>query len=130
MARIAPPGFENLPARLTVVGRIATVLFAMLWTSQRKSPRFHIAVSVTICGEDRAGTSFEFEAWTHDVSAEGACVHVPPQLWLPRRLHIVADDYQFQADADVDVIWERTEPQRAIGVQVVPGSVSPVWQAR
>jgi len=102
----------------------------MLWTSQRKSQRFHISVPVRISGEDRSGNRFEVEAWTVDVGSDGACIHVPEHLFLPRRLHIVATDYQFHADADVDVIWERTEPHRRIGVLVRTGTPATAWQAR
>ena len=102
----------------------------MLWTSQRKSQRFHISVPVRISGEDRTGTSFELEAWTVDVSADGACIHVPERLFLPRSLRVMSTDYQFHADADVDVIWERTEPHRTIGVQVRAGTPAKAWQAR
>jgi hypothetical protein len=115
---------------LTEETALATVALAMIWTSQRKSQRFHIAVPVRVSGEDRSGGRFEVEAWTVDVSAEGACIHLPENVWLPRRLRITATDYQVQADANVDVVWERTDPQRAIGVCVLPGTRASAWQAR
>jgi hypothetical protein len=102
----------------------------MIWASQRKSHRFHIAVPVRIQGQDSGGAAFDCEAWTLDVSAEGACINVPESLQLPRRIHVVADDYQFRADADVDVVWERAVPQRAIGVRVAPTTRRRIWQAR
>jgi hypothetical protein len=102
----------------------------MLWTPQRKSQRFHISVAVRISGEDRMGSRFDVEAWTVDVGSDGACIHVPVQLWIPRRLHVVCDDYQFHANADVDVVWERTEPHRTIGVRIVEGTPASAWQAR
>jgi hypothetical protein len=102
----------------------------MTWNSHRKHERIHIAVPVRISGTDRKGASFDLEAWTLDVSATGACIHVPPTVDLPRWIHVVADDYQFQADADVEVLWERTFPQRAIGVRVVSGAKAATWQAR
>ncbi len=101
----------------------------MLWTTQRKAHRFHIAVPVRIQGTV-SGDRFECEAWTLDVSEGGACINVPEGLVLPRRLHVVADDYQFHADADVDVIWERSFPQRAVGVRLAPRSRKQVWDAR
>ena len=51
-------------------------------------------------------------------------------LALPHRLHIVSNDYQFHADAEVVVIWERLLPQRAIGVRVMPDTPSTAWQVR
>jgi hypothetical protein len=102
----------------------------MLWATHRKSHRFHIAVPVRIQGVDRGGATFDREAWTLDVSCDGACINVPEELALPRRIHVVADDYQFHADAEVDIVWERDTPQRAIGVRVAPGTPPGAWQAR
>jgi PilZ domain-containing protein len=102
----------------------------MLWTTQRKSHRFHIAVSIRIQGVDLGGCAFDCEAWTLDVSGDGACINIPERLLLPRRIHVVADDYQFQANADVDIVWERTYPQRAIGVRLAPGTPAEAWNAR
>jgi hypothetical protein len=103
----------------------------MLWTTQRKSHRFHIAVPIRLQGRDGSGGAFDFEAWTLDISAEGACINnIPERLELPRQLHVVADDYQFHADADVEIVWERELPQRAIGVRVEPGGRQRIWDAR
>jgi hypothetical protein len=102
----------------------------MLWTTQRKSHRFHIAVPVRIQGSAAGGEAVDCEAWTLDVSSDGACINIPENVAIPRRIHVVADDYQFHADADVDVIWERTYPQRAIGVRLAPGTPNRAWQAR
>jgi hypothetical protein len=102
----------------------------MIWTSQRKSPRYHIAVPVRIQGQDSGGGAIDCEAWTLDVSAEGACITVPEKLEVPQRIRIVAEDYQFRADAEVDVVWERAFPQRAIGVRLVATTRRNVWQAR
>jgi hypothetical protein len=101
----------------------------MLWTTQRKSHRIHIAVPIRIQGKGPGGGAFDCEAWTLDVSAEGACINVPEDVKLPGRIHVVANDYQFRADADVDVVWERAVPQRAIGVRLAPGHRR-VWDAR
>ncbi len=102
----------------------------MLWTTQRKSHRYHIAVAVRIRGHDLGGSVIDCEAWTLDVSNDGACINIPDGLTLPRRIHVIADDYQFHADADVDIVWERTYPQRAIGVHIRPGTPHWAWQAR
>ena len=115
---------------MTAGSTLVTVALAMLWTPQRKSQRFHISVPVRLSGEDRTGSRFDVEAWTVDVGTEGACLHVPVHLWIPRRLHIVATDYQFHADADVDVVWERTEPHRTIGVRIAAGTPPSSWNAR
>ena len=117
-------------ALLTPAGALATVAAVMIWTSQRQTQRFHISVPVRVSGEDRSGQCFAIEAWTVDVSSEGARIHIPSNVWIPRRLRIVATDYQFKADATVDVVWERSEPQRAIGVRVIPGTRPTAWQAR
>ena len=89
-----------------------------------------MAVPVRISGTDRHGLTFEQEAWTLDVSPDGACLHVPSTTELPRTMHLVADDYQFQADSDVEVLWERTFPQRAIGVRVIHSHRTKCWEAR
>jgi hypothetical protein len=102
----------------------------MLWTTQRKSHRFHIAVPIRIRGEDRDGGIFDCEAWTLDVSAGGACINVPDRLSIPRYIHVMADDYQFHADADVEVVWERAYPQRAIGVRLADDGDAYIWEAR
>jgi len=102
----------------------------MLWTTHRKSHRFHIAVPIRIVGIDLGGAPFDCEAWTLDVCSDGACINIPEELALPRRIRIRADDYQFHADAEVDIVWERLLPQRAIGVRVVPGTPPAAWQAR
>ena len=102
----------------------------MNWASHRKHERIHIAVPVRISGTDRNGSVFDQEAWTLDVSENGACIHVPPTVNLPRWIHVVADDYQFQADADVEILWERTFPQRAIGVRLLQGGGPSTWLAR
>jgi c-di-GMP-binding flagellar brake protein YcgR len=102
----------------------------MLWTTQRKTQRIHIAVRVTVRFEDPEGDALECEAWTLDVSKGGACLNLPDGITLPRRLRVVADDYQFRADADVEVVWERAMPQRAIGVRLAPYGRKTVWDAR
>ena len=102
----------------------------MIWQSQRKDRRFHIAVPVRIRGVDRRGNAFDREAWTLDVSAGGACIHVPEDLDLPRVVHITSEDYQFRADADVTVLWERTEPQRRVGVTLRPDAGPGAWEVR
>jgi hypothetical protein len=102
----------------------------MLWTSQRKSHRFHIAVPIRIRTLDLGGEALDCEAWTLDISAEGACISVPEGLAFPRRIRVVADDYQFQADAEVDVVWERAVPQRAIGVRLADEAHPGLWRAR
>ena len=102
----------------------------MQWSPERNSSRIHIAVPVRIRGHDVNGDSFDREAWTLNVSRQGACLHIPEDLALPHRLRIVSNDYQFHADAEVVVIWERQLPQRAIGVRVMPDTPSTAWQAR
>src|SRR4051794_11300902 len=102
----------------------------MLWTTQRKSHRFHIAVPVRLRIAESGGESFECDAWTLDVSSGGACINIPEGLVVPRRLQLVAEDYQFRASADVEVVWERSFPQRAIGVRLSPRGRNQVWEAR
>jgi hypothetical protein len=102
----------------------------MLWNTQRREHRYHIAVPVRLQGVDRDERAFDVEAWTLDVSANGACIHVPIDLDLPRRMRVVSENYQFLANATVDVIWERSEPVRRIGVTVVSTSPPPVWHVR
>ncbi|MBK6316361.1 MAG: PilZ domain-containing protein [Blastocatellia bacterium] len=102
----------------------------MNWQSHRKSERIHIAVSVRISGLDLLGHPFDREAWTLDVSGAGASLHIPDDLHITRRLHVTSRDYQFVADADVDVVWERRSPQRAVGVRVLPGTPATRWEAR
>ena len=85
---------------------------------------------VRLQGSDRSEKAFDVEAWTLDVSDGGACIHVPEDIELPRRLRVVSENYQFLANAAVDVIWERSEPVRRIGVVLAPDSPSPVWQVR
>ncbi|MCC6742656.1 MAG: PilZ domain-containing protein [Acidobacteria bacterium] len=102
----------------------------MNWQSHRQSERIHIAVSVRISGQDLLGRAYDREAWTLDVSGEGASLHIPEDLHISRRMHVTSLDYQFRADADVDVVWERRSPQRAVGVRVKPGTPSDSWQSR
>ena len=102
----------------------------MLWPTQRKDRRYHIAVPVRIRGVDRDGNAFDREAWTLDVSAMGACIHVPEDLDLPRVVRITSDDYQFRADADVTILWERREPQRRVGVTLRAEAPCEAWQGR
>lgn len=102
----------------------------MQWTSQRKNSRIHIAVPVRISGVDVNGHNFERDAWTLNVSPEGACLHVPKDLPVAERVHVTSEDYQFHADADVLVVWQRAFPQHAIGVRVKPGTPHTRWQAR
>jgi hypothetical protein len=102
----------------------------MQFLAQRKGPRIHISVPVRLQGRANGGAPFDVKAWTLNISHSGACIHVPENVEVPPRLHIKSDDYQFLADADVDVVWERTVPQRAIGVKVRPGSRATVWNVR
>ena len=103
----------------------------MLWKVERKERRFHIAAPVRIRGVDRNGERFELDAWTLNVSGSGACIHIAQDaLDLPRRFHIVAEDYQFLADSDVVLVWEWREPARHVGV-IVSREAAPVrWQVR
>lgn len=103
----------------------------MTWTTNRTDERrLHIAVPVRLRGVDAAGATFDCEAWTLNVSATGASIQIPDSLALPATLRVTADDYQFHADADVKVIWERSAPQRAIGVRVLDDTPPAAWQAR
>jgi len=102
----------------------------MQFLSQRKGQRIHISVPVRLQGRADGGAPFEVEAWTLNISHSGACIHVPEHIEVPPRLHIKSDDYQFLADADVDVIWERKLPQRSIGVKVRPGTRASAWNVR
>lgn len=102
----------------------------MTWESHRRNDRIHIAVAVRITGIDPLGQTYDREAWTLDVSGSGACIHIPDDLAITRRIHVRSEDYQFHADADVDVVWERSFPQRAIGVRVLPGTPPTAWEAR
>lgn len=102
----------------------------MLWQTQRKDRRFHIAAPVCLRGIDRDGNRFDIDAWTLDVSAGGACIQVPPDVELPRRMQVVSQDYQFNADAEVFVVWEQAQPIRRIGVYVMPSSRPPIWEVR
>ena len=100
------------------------------WSVQRSNLRLHIAVPVRLEGHCDDGTSFECEAWTLNVSAAGAAFQIPDGVALPGRIHVRSDDYQFIADAEVTVVWERTRPQRSIGVRVAPDTPQRAWQAR
>ena len=102
----------------------------MNWQSQRQSERIHIAVSVRISGLDLLGQVYDREAWTLDVSEAGASLHIPEDLHITRNMHVTSSDYQFHADADVDVVWERLSPQRAVGVRIKSGTPSARWEAR
>ncbi len=102
----------------------------MNWQSHRQSERIHIAVSVRISGRDLLGHVYDREAWTLDVSGSGASLHIPDDLHITRHMHVTSSDYQFHADADVDVVWERRTPQRAVGVRVRPGTPPDSWEAR
>jgi hypothetical protein len=102
-----------------------------MFQSQRKDAhRLHIAVPVRIAGEKRDGTPFECEAWTLNVSPSGAALQIPVDLDVPERIRVRSDDYQFRADADVLVVWERSRPQRAIGVRLDTKAGRTVWEAR
>lgn len=102
----------------------------MNWQSTRQSERIHIAVSVRISGLDLLGQSYEREAWTLNISGAGASLHIPDDLHITRKMHVTSHDYQFVADADVEVVWERRTPQRAIGVRIKPGTLPQSWEAR
>ena len=102
----------------------------MNWQSNRQSERIHIAVPVRISGLDLLGQIYDREAWTLDVSRAGASLHIPDDLHITRKMHVTSSDYQFQADADVEVVWERHSPQRAVGVRIQPGTSPASWEAR
>ena len=92
--------------------------------------RLHIAVPVQLRGVDTGGKPFECEAWTLNVSSGGAALHVPSHIAIPPQFHLVAEDYQFRADADVHLVWERAKPQHTIGVRVDPDTPEQAWLAR
>jgi hypothetical protein len=102
-----------------------------MFQSQRKDGnRMHIAVPVRLTWQDADGEAHDCDAWTLNVSGRGAALQIPNDLALPRRLRIRSDDYQFRADAEVLVVWERSKPQRAIGVRLDPRARRVVWEAR
>lgn len=103
----------------------------MTWSKQRADARrLHIAVPVRIAGLDTNGVRFECEAWTLNVSPTGASIQIPADLDVPSQFHVTSDDYQFRADADVFVVWERSAPQRCVGVRVDPRAPDGAWEAR
>jgi hypothetical protein len=102
-----------------------------MWPIERADTRrLHIAVPVRLIGRDLSGRDFNREAWTLNVSSAGAAIQIPTDLDLPQRFHIRSEDYQFRADADVIVVWERAKPQRAVGVRVASDTDGSLWQAR
>jgi hypothetical protein len=103
----------------------------MTWSIQRQDPsRLHISVPVRLKGQDEGGKEFDREAWTLNVSAGGACIQIPPDLNVPKHIRVTCEDYQFRADADVVVVWERTRPQHMIGVRVLHTKAGESWRAR
>ena len=103
----------------------------MPWSPERTDlRRLNIAVSVRIVGTDSSGQAFECEAWTLNVSPKGAAMQVPEHVDLPKTFRVVADDYQFHADAEVTLMWERARPQRAVGVRIAAGTPRSSWHAR
>lgn len=102
----------------------------MFHTQRKEGQRLHIAVAVRLSGTGRDGKRFDCEAWTLNVSQGGAAIQIPATLEVPDKLHVHCDDYQFRADAEVVVVWERLRPQRAIGVRLDPRVRHPVWQPR
>jgi hypothetical protein len=96
---------------------------------RRRSERLHIAVAVRLLGIDGDGEAFDFEAWTLDINPTGAAIQVPSEFAVPQRLHVRSDNYQFRADADVMVVWERAQPTRIIGVRIAPLTPATAWQA-
>jgi hypothetical protein len=102
----------------------------VLRNERRAHERLHIAVPVRLNGVDGDGEAFDFEAWTLDINPTGAAIQVPSEFIVPERLHVKSDSYQFRADADVTVVWERSQPTRVIGVRVAPMTPQAAWQAR
>jgi hypothetical protein len=81
-------------------------------------------------GKNGDGQTFDYEAWTLNVSAGGAALQIPPSVSIPEKFRVCCEDYQFRADAEVIVVWGRLFPQRAIGVRLDPRSRKQVWLAR
>jgi hypothetical protein len=101
----------------------------MFQTQRKDRQRLHIAVPVRLRGT-ADGQSFDYEAWTLNISNGGAALQLSPSVKIPEKFRVCCEDYQFRADAEVVVVWERLLPQRAIGVRLDPRARKHLWLPR